>query len=112
MLLDNYELDFTGYDYITFAPYFFHLTPKGQGAWLPDPTLDEYREYVRYSLIKINEWAERDGCKGVLIREMGGPQERYAIVFEEGENILKGIITTHWHWDREFVGNWFREKLP
>lgn len=110
LLLDNCDIDFTGYDYVTFAPYFWHLSPYD--SWSPDPTIEEYRDYIRYSLNKLNEWAERDGCKGVMIREMGGPQECYQVVLEEGEDILKGIITTHWHWDREFVGYWFRERLP
>ncbi|MFC2010095.1 hypothetical protein ACFLUL_00755 [Chloroflexota bacterium] len=112
LLLDNYNIDFTGYDYIAFGPYSWHLVSPKYAFMTPDPTPEDYREYVRYSLNTLNEWAERDGCKGVLIREMGGPQEFYQVVFEEGENILKGIITTHWHWDRDFVGYWFRERLP
>jgi hypothetical protein len=113
LLLDNCEIDFTGYDYIAFAPYSMHLVPAGQGWRYPDPTVEEYREYIRYSLNKLNEWAERDGCKGVIIREMGGPTEFIQVVFEEGEYLLKGIITTHWHWgDRPLVGYWFRERLP
>lgn len=105
-ILDECEIDFTGYDYVTFGPYTYHL------KHLDDVTVEVYREYIRYSLEKLNEWAEKDGCKGVIIREMGGPQEYYQVVLEEGEHILKGIITTHWHWGRKFVGYWFRERLP
>ena len=105
-ILDECEVDFTGYDYITFGPYSWHL------KYLDDVTVEAYREYISYSLAKLNEWAERDGCKGVIIREMGGPREYYEVVFEEGEDTLKGIITTHWHWDREFVRYWFKERLP
>jgi len=107
MILDNCEIDFTGYDYITFGPYPYHL------KHLDDITMEAYREYIRYSLDKLNEWAERDGCKGVIIREMGGPTEFIQVVLEEGENTLKGIITTHYHWDDyPMVSYWFRERLP
>ena len=111
LLLGNCDIDFTGYDYITFAPYLWHLSPYD--SWSPDPTIEEYREYIRYSLSKLNEWAIRDGCKGIIIREMGGPTEFIQVVLEEGEDILKGIITTHYHWDDyPMVSNWFRERLP
>ena len=113
LVLDNCNIDFTGYDYIGFGPYIWHLTPEGQGWRLPDPTIEEYREYIRYSLTTLNEWAERDGCKGVIIREMGGPTENIQVVLEEGEDILKGIIT--WHWRGEYspiIRYWFKERLP
>jgi len=104
---DEAYINFTGYDYIGFT-----IWPE----WMPPgASPEDYREFVRDVINTTTEWAERDGCEGVIVTEFGLGRYKHplSIVFEEGEGRLKGYVT--WIQTGEYHSElkyWYKERLP
>lgn len=66
--------DFSGYDYIGFTTLFTpseRLTPEERLQYADMLTLEGYSQYVEGALDYMLALAERDNCKGVIIKEFG-----------------------------------------
>lgn len=113
--------DFVGYDYIGFPSYFIpeeSLEPEEQLRFADQLTLESYSQYADRLVKYMFAYAERDGCKGVIVKEFGTADRffmsgsdvvdrlddgtlteeeytrSYEIVFEKGKDRAAGFLTT------------------
>jgi hypothetical protein len=124
---------FVGYDYIGFPSYFIaaaeeSLTAEEQLQFADLLTLESYSQYVDRLVKYMLAYAERDGCRGIIVTEFGVADRFYMkgseladrvdegmltkedytraheIVFEKGEDKVAGFMTIIDNLDTEFYG--------
>ncbi len=123
--------DFVGYDYIGFPSYYWqggNLEPEELLQFADQMTLESYSEYADRLVKYMLAYAERDGCKGVIVKEFGVidrffmrgsdvvdrldngtlTEEEYTeshrIVLEKGKDKVAGFMTTIDILDTEIYG--------
>lgn len=89
--------DFVGYDYIGFPIYFISakesLEPEEQVRFAEQLTLESYSEYVDRLIKYMLAFAERDSCKGVIIKEFGVADRFYMKGSELADRLVEGTLT-------------------
>lgn len=93
--------DYAGYDYIGFPLYLCvseRLEPEERIQFADMLTLEKYSQYAEGALDYMLALAERDGCKGVIIKEFG-VMDRF---FVSGPDVVN-LLNTGWLSEEELA---------